>query len=289
MKTQTGLLRMVLPQWQGGNNPVYELGAELLAWLVPSSSAPTVQIPLVREPGPLRNEQGVMGRHQLLGQLDAAWAAIHSHRPGKIVMLGGDCLVDLAPFAWLSEVYGDKFGILWIDSHPDVMTPAQFEHAHAHVLGSLMGEGDADFSRTVNVPVAGQRIMIAGLHGESDYERGFIAKHGIHTCSPEAIQAGAAEIFSWIEKENIEFLAVHFDLDILNPQTFRSLYFSRPDADAHAFDGIAQGKLELDEVLSLITAVDNKTTLVGLGIAEHLPWDVWNLKRTLSRMPLLKE
>ncbi|WP_370540884.1 arginase family protein [Bartonella apis] len=59
-------------------------------------------------------------------------------------MFGGDCLVDLAPFSYLSTVYGQSFGILWIDAHPDVMTPKQLAHSHAHVLGALMGNGDPD-------------------------------------------------------------------------------------------------------------------------------------------------
>lgn len=30
-------LRLLIPQWQGGNNPAYFLGAKLLAWLAPSN------------------------------------------------------------------------------------------------------------------------------------------------------------------------------------------------------------------------------------------------------------
>jgi len=30
-------LRLLMPQWQGGNNPTYYLGARLLAWLAPES------------------------------------------------------------------------------------------------------------------------------------------------------------------------------------------------------------------------------------------------------------
>jgi hypothetical protein len=42
--------------------------------------------------------------------------------------LGGDCLVDLAPIAYLSERYGDYLAVLWVDAHPDVMGPAQFQN-----------------------------------------------------------------------------------------------------------------------------------------------------------------
>lgn len=30
-------VRLLMPQWQGGNNPNYSFGAELLAWLAPNN------------------------------------------------------------------------------------------------------------------------------------------------------------------------------------------------------------------------------------------------------------
>ena len=33
-------LRLLFPQWQGGNNPPYYLGAKLLDWLAPAASGP---------------------------------------------------------------------------------------------------------------------------------------------------------------------------------------------------------------------------------------------------------
>ena len=31
-------LRLLMPQWQGGNNPPYHFGARLLSWLAPAAS-----------------------------------------------------------------------------------------------------------------------------------------------------------------------------------------------------------------------------------------------------------
>ena len=56
-----------------------------------------------------------------------------------MVILGGDCLVDLAPFAYLNERYAGDLAVLWVDAHPDVLTPADFANAHAMVLGNLLG------------------------------------------------------------------------------------------------------------------------------------------------------
>jgi arginase len=75
-------------------------------------------------------ESGIVSRSALLQQLSAARSAIARHNPEAIVILCGDCLVDLAPVAYLSERYGDDLAVLWIDAHPDVMGPAQFQNAH---------------------------------------------------------------------------------------------------------------------------------------------------------------
>ena len=110
-------LRLNMPQWQGGNEPAYRFEAELLS------------------------------------QARAARGAIDRYSPERIVALGGDCLIDLAPIAYLNEHYGGKLGVLWVDSHPDILRPEHLSHAHAHVLGMLMGEGDPDFVGEVKVPV----------------------------------------------------------------------------------------------------------------------------------------
>ena len=285
----TKMIRLVIPQWQGGNNPAYKFGAELLEWLAPASHSPVVRIPVASTEIPLVNENGIMGRSQVVMQLKAAQAALQEYTPEKVVVLGGDCLVDLAPFAYLAEKYNDNLGILWIDAHPDVMTPAQFSHSHAHVLGALLGYGDADLTAPVTYPVAANKVMIAGLNLPNDYEKQFIAEKGINTCSPEEVKTGANAVKEWIKREGITCLAIHFDLDVLNYQNFRSVLFANPAAGEKDFEGIGTGQLEITDVLALINQVDKLTKIVGLGIAEHLPWDAINMKAMLASLPLLKE
>lgn len=90
---------------------------------------------------PPRVDRGIKWREALLSQARAARAAIERHDPDRIVTLGGDCLVDLAPIAYLSRKYGETLGVLWVDAHPDVMSATEFSHAHAHVLAMLLGRG----------------------------------------------------------------------------------------------------------------------------------------------------
>lgn len=283
-------IRLLMPQWQGGNNPAYHFGAQLLAWLAPQANCPEITIP-VKSPdnNALSNENGIMGRGQVIEQLHAARDIISEHSPDKMVILGGDCLVDLAPFAYLSEKYQDNFGILWLDAHPDVMTPEQFSHSHAHVLGALMGNGDKQLTSVVTTPVKANKIMIAGLNDPTDYEKDFISTNNINTCSPEEIKSNSDKIVNWIKSEKITHLAVHFDLDVLNYHNFRSLLFAMPDIDENTFAGVGKGSLEISEAISLISKANDSTEIVGVGITEHLPWDAINLKNMLSKLPLLND
>nr|WP_295912814.1 arginase family protein [uncultured Bartonella sp.] len=116
-----------------------------------------------------------------------------------MVRFGGDCLVDLAPFSYLSSVYGQSFGILWIDAHPDVMTPKLFAHSHAHVLGALMGNGDPDLIKDVKTPVPARKVMIAGIHDPTDYEKKFLTDHDIAMISPEQLKMSDQPVLQWIK------------------------------------------------------------------------------------------
>lgn len=60
-------LRLLFPQWQGGNHPAYTLGAELLAWLAPNPKD-DIQIEVPVDPfdgSELPVEGGVAGRSVL--------------------------------------------------------------------------------------------------------------------------------------------------------------------------------------------------------------------------------
>ncbi|WP_432700516.1 arginase family protein [Kluyvera cryocrescens] len=282
-------LRLLFPQWQGGNNPPYYLGSLLLSFLAPEPTGPVASVP-VYEPTtePLTEIDGITAKPQIIRQLNDAAALIAQHCPDSIVVLGGDCLVSLAPFAHLLNKYGDKLGVLWVDSHPDVQTAKQYPNAHAHVLGALIGTGDNDLVAHVATRLNPAKIMIAGIHDPLAYEADYLARHNIATIAPEQVKNGGKEVMAWIEREHIEYLAIHIDLDVLDPSLFRSVLFAKPGRGEHDFGDVAEGKLAIEEVLKLITQATSKAEPVGLTIAEHLPWDMLNLKNMLSALPLMK-
>lgn len=282
-------LRLIFPQWQGGNNPPYHLGARLLNWLAPAPAGPVEEVPVSPPTNtPLSLENGVVARGALLEQLRQARQLIAKHQPDRLVVLGGDCLVDLAPFAYLNERYDGNLAVLWVDAHPDIMTPEQFHHAHAMVLGNLLGQGDADFVQAVSRPIKPQNMLFVGVNDATDWEAAEIKRLGLRNVGPaELAKHGSRPVLDWFKSTGAKHLAIHFDLDVLDPALFRSVLFAQPNIPEGTFDGIAQGKLTIEHVLRLFSDVADAADIVGLGIAEHLPWEALALQNMLARLPLI--
>ena len=88
----------------------------------------------------------------------------------------------MAPFSALAARYGDDLAILWIDSHPDIGTPAsEYPGYHAMAVAALTGHGDPDVLSLLPAIVAPERIALVGWHSwtEDDYPN--IATWGIHS------------------------------------------------------------------------------------------------------------
>src|SRR3546814_1081609 len=94
---------------------------------------------------------------------------------------------------------------------------------------------------------------------------------GIRHIPPAVLADSSRPILDWIETEGITHLAVHFDLDVLDPAHFSPLLFNRPGMPEGAFDGIEQGRMQLDQVVRLLKEIGAAVDMVGLAIAEHLP------------------
>lgn len=281
-------LRLNMPQWQGGNEPAYHFGAQLLQFLAPKATGPeeTVAVDDPANGSVLENENGIVGRSAVVRQAKAARDLIDRHKPDRIAVLGGDCLVDLAPMAYLNERYDGKLGVLWIDSHPDVIGPEYFAHSHAHVLGALLGVGDAELDALVSRKIDPKKVIYAGLQEWSEPEGEIISRLGLRNVPAGDLSENSRPILDWIEAEGIEHLAIHFDLDVLDATRFSPLLFNRPDVPAGAWDGIPQGQMQLAQVVRLLNDVNSVCDIVGIAIAEHLPWDMLRLRDAMRAMPL---
>lgn len=293
--TDEKTLRLLFPQWQGGKNPAYHFGSQLLNWLAPEAAGPVEQVAVPQPDGAaLQAEDGIVARRALLNQVSDARRLIDKHRPDRLVVLGGDCLVDLAPFAYLNERYDGELAILWVDTHPDVITPNESEHGHTMVLGNLLGEGDAEFTAAVKRPVKPQNVMFAGRRDTStDFpeilfkESEMFERLKLRTAGPEQLADTSEPVLEWLRSTGAKHLAIHFDLDVLDPKLFRSLLFSNPDPSVPSVDTYPSGRMKMEQIVRLLSDVAKAVDIVGLGITEHLPWDSLALRNMLAELPLI--
>ena len=290
MSTNEGkTLRLHMPQWQGGNIHDYHFGSRLLAFLAPPPDGPVETVP-VPEPEPgetLEIEHGILGRAALIRQARAAREAIKKHRPDRIVTLGGDCLIDLAPMAYLNTRYGGRLGVLWVDAHPDVLTPRDFAQGNAQVLGALLGQGDSDLVGEVDTPLKTSHVMYAGLDAWMPAEDAVIASLGLRRAGSQSLAGTSAPVLDWIAQEGISHLAVHFDVDVLDPKKFGAVVFNKPDAPDDAWADVPRGRMSPEHVVRLLHDVAASCDIVGLAIAEYMPWEAIVMRDMLRKLPLL--
>ncbi len=287
MKKKT--VRLLMPQWQGGNWGVsYPLGARILAFLAPESDAPLLEVPVEPYEGTALNtmEDGIFGREVLVKQVRAARHLLDAYQPDRVITFGGDCLVSQAPFDYLNNRYDGKLGVLWIDAHPDVTTPKQFTNAHAMVLGNLLGEGDPGLAREVQRKINPGLVMFAGVNELDTHEAEVISRLGLGCASADDLKNNSNPVLQWIRDKSIQHLAIHLDLDVLDAQQFRSLMFNNPQTVEKI--NAPYGKMSLQQLTRLITDVAAATDVVGMTFAEHMPWDDINLKNMMEQFSFMR-
>ncbi len=280
-----------MPQWQGGDHSsyageIYPVGARLLAFLAPESEAPLVEVPVEPYTGATPSKQnGILWQETLLRQIRAARNIIDAHNPDRIIMFGGDCLVNQAPFSYLNERYGGKLGLLWIDAHPDITTPKNMDRAHAMVLGDLLGGGDPILAKEVKVPFRPDQVLLIGVDEVLPHEAETIREFGLRTVPSKDMAANSDEVVKWIRDNRFEHVAIHVDLDVLDPKFFYSQLLRNPDTEP--FETFA-GKVTIAQLTRLIKDVSEASNVVGIGFTEHMPWDALNLKNMMQAFSFMK-
>ena len=103
--------------------------------------------------------------------------------------------------------------------------------------------------------------------------------------SPAELCKNSNKILKWIEKNKIKYLAVHWDLDVLSPYDFKSIYHGQPYLNDFPW---VIGIIKLSEVSKVLDDISKNAEIVGLTIDEYIPWDTFNLRKTLSEISIFK-
>ncbi len=289
---QDNTLRLIYPQWQGGDiakwitevkdpeqaSRGYYLGAHLLDFLAPSTGQKTMTVPVSTEICNRVVTDGVLDRDAIAQQTRAALDILDIEKPDRIVTLGGECSVSVVPFTWLASKYPDDVAVIWIDAHPDITLPGDVYPAyHAMAVTALMGNGDKKILGQLPAKIDPSKILFVGLR---DWERDEIKvrqnEYGIKHLTPEETVSGSEKVIEWLHDTGASNVAIHFDMDVLDPN------------EIIAAVGVVPGGMKIAEVVRVINDVAKEKNLVGLTVAEPMPRTAIILKEMLNQLPLLK-
>lgn len=285
-------LRLVWPQWQGaGRSSVtalypevpldvaersYAVGTAVLNAVLPAHLGPTAVVPVSMDSTGLEPRDGVEAKEAVLTGLTTALKIIAEHQPDSIVTLGGECSVSVAPFATLADRYGDDLAIIWIDSHPDVGTPAsEYSGYHAMAVAVLAGHGDPDVLAELPATVPASRIALAGLHSWTEDDFPNVATWGIPAFTPHDLRNDSAALLKWLASTGCGRVAIHLDVDVVDSNEVVFGLGQEPDG------------LTVEQVRRLVADVSAAADVVGFTIAEYIPRQVIALQRLVSGFPLL--
>lgn len=249
----------------------YAVGSAVLQAVLPAADGPTAVLPIAMGDQGLDLVDGVEAKEILLAQLDAALQLIGEHDPARIVTLGGECAVSVAPFAALASCYGDDLAVVWIDSNPDIGTPAsEYPGFRAIAVSALTGNGDPEILDRLPATIAPERVALVGLHEWTDDDYPNAADWGIESFSPEELRESSRALLDWLAGTGCSRVALHFDVDTI-------------DGDEIVLGlGHPAGGLTMAQAGRVVTDVSNVADVVALTIAEFFPRQVMHLQQLVG-------
>ena len=283
-------VRLVYPQWQGGVNPNYAIGSEILNLVLPKGkNTETLEVPVDKNfDKEIELKDGINEQTNILKQLQCAFNMLETKNPDKVITLGGDCSVSQPAFDYLHGKYPEKTCIVWLDAHPDITTPKDFEHEHAMILGNLLGDGAPNCSKIVKNKFKYDEVMYGGLIHKKllPHEEKYLKEKNLKYAVPEDLKENSNKITDWIKENGFKQVLIHLDLDVLSPTQFRSLLCNEPNLPTPDY---AIGEMNLKDIVRIIVDISKTAKLVGFSIAEYMPWDIINMRKEFSKIDIFQD
>ena len=277
-------IRLLYPDHVSGGLDTYYFGANLLQYILPQNpNQPVVKVDIIPPNSKEKTvTNGIYAEEEVLSGIRDAQEKISKQTPDRIITIGGNCMVSLAPFDYLHGKY-KNVGIIWIDAHPDVSTLNDgYPNAHAMVLGSLLGHGAAQLTREIkNSLFKPDEIFYIGLQPLHDYQEKYLDDMGVKYKVQDKTFVTSSEINDFIGR--FDHILIHFDIDVLDEHFFHSTYFANSELVG---DGAGGGKMTIEKLSEVLRLITENTDVVGFTIAEYLPFDEHRLHKMFAEINL---
>jgi arginase len=186
------------------------------------------------------------------------------------LVLGGDHSLAAGSVAasatWLRQTSGKPLGLIWVDAHGDMNTPATTTSGNVHgmPLAALLGHEPAELSTIGGAPsVLPQHTVLVGIRNIDEAEKAQIRDAGIHAFTMKDIdRAGIATIAERaiaIASNGTGGIHVSFDLDVCDPSI------------APGVGTPVKGGFDYREAHMIMELVADSQRLVALDLVEVNP------------------
>ena len=280
-------IRLLYRDHASGGRDTYYFGANLLQYILPANTnQPLIKVNIAP---PNDKEKivtnGISAEDEVLNGIKDAQNKIEAEKPDKIITIGGNCIVSLAPFDYLHGLY-KNLGIIWIDAHPDVSTVKDgYPQAHAMILGSLLGHGASQLCDQMKNPkFKPDELLYVGLQPLHNYQEKFLKDIGVNYKIQDKEFISNEEIKAFFKK--FEHILIHLDIDVLDEHFFHSTYFANPSLVG---DGASGGKMKMEKLTDILKLITENSNVAGFTIAEYLPFDEHQLHKMFSKIKLFTE
>ncbi|MEO0985891.1 MAG: arginase family protein [Cyanobacteria bacterium J06639_14] len=253
------VLNLFFPQWQGAGRLALHTGAKLLYASLYKRIALT-QIP-VASTYALTTDQHILGYSQITSQLSHAVQIIEAQNPSKILTIGGDCGVEIAPVSFLNRQYSEELALLWLDAHGDLNTPKSSPSSHFHgmPLRTLLGEGDPGIVSQAFSTLLPEQVFLIGAREFDVPERAFMRQQHLSVVTAEAINRGRfKQLLTALATGNFKKLYIHLDLDVIEPKEFPYVTCPTPNG------------IQIEKLAMLLLHLRKHFSIVGFSILEFL-------------------
>jgi arginase len=249
-------LFLYFPQWQGSSETdEIRQSAEHVFRLL--DSVPFKKVPL--SSAAASSEYGILSFQAILEQLRAAKKLIAESRPDRIFTLGGDCGVEVAPVSYLNLVHQGNLGVLWLDAHGDLNTPASSPSKlfHGMPLRALLGEGDRRICEELFSTLDPNQIALIGARDLDGPEREFIAANSVQCFPAVDPKRVIAALKSHFLGSGLRKIYIHLDCDVIDPKDFPHVKCP------------TEGGIPFQILLELLSAFRDDFEIAGISLLEH--------------------
>lgn len=142
-----------------------------------------------------------------------------------VTVLGGDHVLGIGSLAGVTRASA-RPGVLWIDTHPDLNTPATSTSGHVHgmPLAAACGIGPAAVTGLAGARpwLNTENVCLLGVRDIDPGEKELIAARDIWTLTMEewtdaGIVPGLEAALDYLERRGVDAVHLSFDLDVLDP------------------------------------------------------------------------